>query len=428
MRKIYIILTTLFVGMSSLFAGIDVNNIPEIINGENHAKFALDRLEAVGRVSETYDVKIAASILDISSSIFNNNYAVSETSLEDNGNIGFSTVENTQSFMFPQKMFLGFSMNVGGIGFGFGYQFAYSGLTLGDLSLDGVQSMVVADDDGANAIDYSSLMSDRMITSHTFSFGMSFAGGALVFNTPFSITAANNEYYSTVFTASESEDEAVRATPEGNVAFSMLPSITYNTTGRAFKYITGTLGFGMNKGTDISNDYEQGYAFALSLEVELGLNLITDPINILIQPDIYMAFGINSSHAVIDAQDTSAQSVQYSVDNKPILIYLNVPVEFSSSIGNAITLYAAPQLGLYYSSNGLDMAVIDDDIYGIMYGIEAGVGFTPIENLLFNFDIHAIGGPAYTLKNSDYVYVLGGDVVNSSSFTLGLNASLIWKF
>ncbi len=429
MRKICMILTVLtmlFVSMTSLFAAIDAKHIPDMINADNFAKFRLDRLEAVGLVSEKYDVKIGASILDIDSSFFNNNYAVSSTSLKSDGDIDYSATPNSQSFMFPQKMFVGFSMNINDVGFGFGYQFAYSRLTLGDLSLSDTQTDIYSDD-------VSDLVSDRMITSHTLSFGMVLNDGAIEFNVPVSFTAANKDYYSTVFT--ESTDSGTRATPEGNTAFSMLPSFTYNTSGRAFTYITTTFGFGMNKGTDIiDSEYKQGYALGFSLEVELGLQVITDPINILIQPDIYMAFGVNSDSesAAIDARYASAHTIQYSKGNDPILAYINIPVQFSSSIGNAITLYATPQLGMFYSKDGVtDIAVsyvAYKDTYGLMYGIEAGIGFAPIENLLFNFDIHAIGGPNYTLQSTDYVYIVGGEVVNDSDFTFGLNASLTWKF
>ncbi len=421
MKKIYIILTMLFVSITSLFAGIDAQNIPEIVNGIDHAKFRLDRLETVVKVRDRYDIKIGASILDIDSSIFNNDYAVAATSINDSGNIEYS--ENDQSYIFPKKIFFGFSMNVNGIGFGFGYQFAYSTLTLDDLGLWGTQTFT---DDNSN---YGSTLTDRLITSHTFAFGLVALGGALEFNVPFSFTAANSEYYSTYITASETGE---RATPEGNVSFSMLPSFTYNTRGKAFTYITTTFGFGINKGTDIKNDYISGHAIGLSLEVEMGLNVMTDPINILIQPDIYASVGINSDSYAINALYTSAHKAQYSKGSTPVLAYVNLPVEFSSSIGNAIRIYGEPQLGFFYSQHGVsDIAISsvgDEAIYGLMYGMEAGVSFAPIENLTFAFDLHAIGGPNYTLQSSDYVYIVGADVVNGSSFTFGLNASLLWRF
>ncbi len=427
MKKIYIILAMLFVCTTTVFAGIDAKNIPEIINGENYAKFRFDRLETVARVNEEYDVKIGASILDITSSIFNNNYTVASTSLTDSGNVSYKTGE--QFYLFPKKIFLGASMKIGDVAFGLGYQFAYSTLTLGDLNLGDTQDSTISGIDLSSS-DYSDLLTDRMITSHTIAFGMVLLDGALELNIPFSFTAADNDYYSTYF----EENSSGRAVPKGNMAFSMLPSVTYNTSGKAFTYVTTKFGFGMNEGTDVDNDYAHGYALGFSLEVEFGLNIMTDPINISWQPDIYFAIGVDSAspNAAIDAKSTSAHMVQYSKGNSPMLAYINMPIEFSSSIGNAITLYATPQIGLFYAKDGVtDMTVSgvsDKDTYGAMYGIEAGIGFAPIEDLSFNFDFNAIGGPNYTLQSDDYVYIYGADVVDGSQFTFGLNASVKWRF
>ncbi len=435
MKKIYIILATLFVSITSLFADIDAQNIHKIINGVNHAKFSLNRLEALGGVYDAYSIKVGASIEDFSSSIINNNYSVIATSVGSDGLVDIGdedgTITTRQYFSFPSKMFVGAGMTVNNIGFGLGYQFAHSVLTLDDLGYETSSS----NDDDELAGDS---LTDRYITSHTLTFGMVLLNGAIEFNIPFSFTVANKEYYSSYREESSSEEKL--GSPIGNRAFSVLPSITYYTSGNAFTYITGTLGFGMNKGSSwaygVDDDgetldtqsYTSGYATSVSLEVELGLNLLRSPINIAWTPKVYFAVGINSTEYFIDAMDPEAHKAGYEADNVPVLLCVNMPFNFSTSIGTAINLYAEPEVGFFYTPDGGD-ELDNEYALGLMYGMKAGVEFAPIDDLTFGFDVHAIGGPRDTLESSDFVYVVDNAINGTgSNFTFGVNASLTWRF
>lgn len=429
MKKIYIILATFFVSISSLFADIDAENIHEIIGGFNHARFTLDRFEVLGMVNDKYDLKIGISIQDINSSIVNNASSLTPVYIDDGsiliGDEDDTTSTSKQFFNFPSKMFAGFGMTVNNVGFGFGYQLAYSRLTLEDFGLV----------DGVDVTENS--LTDRYIFSHTFSFGMVLLDGAFEINAPFSFTAADNSYYSSYFDETES--------PKGNKAFSMLPSVQYNTRGDSFKYIKGTFGFGINQATeklqDVDDDgepvedsytYSDGHAASVYVAVELGLNLLRNPITIAWSPKLSLAVGINSDSYYIDAMDPEAHKSGYLSGEVPVFLCLTSPFRFSTSIGTAINLYGEPEIGAFYTTDGGD-AVANDDAFGFMYGMKAGLEFRPIDDLTLGFDVHAIGGSSgissAILESSDYVYVVDNAIESSGgNFTFGVNASLTWRF
>ena len=431
MKKVSSIVCFLFISLSVAFADIDAESIPDIITSMNHARFRLDRAEATINVYEEYNINIGFSILDVDSAILNNNFTVNSTSLKD-GNVIVND-DSKQFFLFPKKIFVGAGMKVNGIGIGLGYQFSYHNLTLRELeaipaSLDPSGSPEDIIDSIQNAFVG---VSDRFITTHTISFGMTFLDDTVELNIPFSFTAANKNYYSTSFGAPSSAS-ALKDSPKGNMAFSVFPKVRYNTGGIAFTYIETTIGFGINSGSQktSSTTYSDGHAVTVFAGAEMGLQIITNPITILAEPDISIAVGFNSGSEMINALDGQAHMAQYIRNNTPVKIEVKVPVKFYSSIGNAISMYGTPILGLSYAqhgASGIDEGVGNDSVYGAIYGFEAGFEFTPIENLTFGFELQGLGGPQISLDD-DFVYITNPDNINSSTFTFGLNASLVWRF